>query len=322
MSRNLTFQTLRGVFANMPALANGEFYLATDTGILYIGSSLGPLQVGPMASVQIQDATISTQKAAVDATGDIQVDVNNFPATVTVVQPTGTNLHVVNDTGSNTIGAVTGTAADNSADSSLKLPTLSVRANAATPAWTEGNQVPMSSDLLGNVRTRIYKPATYSAGVSGITTPADGSLVGPFFTIQGSASKTVTVKRIGFSDTASTGGAAFLTIRKYSALSGGVNGGTNTPLSYDTNAPAATAVVFNWTTIPTTVTAVGGKGRVLKYEVVTTAVTVLPQALEWLFGDDSNNGFVLRGASEWLGLSINVSATTPSAAAWVEWTEE
>lgn len=55
-------------------------------------------------------------------------------------------------TGSNTIGAVTGTSADNSANASLKLPVLATRANAAAPSWTEGNQAPLSVDLAGNLR--------------------------------------------------------------------------------------------------------------------------------------------------------------------------
>lgn len=44
------------------------------------------------------------------------------------------------------------TAADNSANSTAKLPVLSARANAAAPAWTEGNQVPLSVDLTGALR--------------------------------------------------------------------------------------------------------------------------------------------------------------------------
>jgi len=56
-------------------------------------------------------------------------------------------------TGSNTIGAVTGTAADNSTNSTLKLPVLPARANAAAPAWTEGNQAPLSVLLAGQLRT-------------------------------------------------------------------------------------------------------------------------------------------------------------------------
>lgn len=48
---------------------------------------------------------------------------------------------------------VQGASADNSTNSSAKIPTLAGLANAANPTWTEGNQVPLSSDLTGNLRT-------------------------------------------------------------------------------------------------------------------------------------------------------------------------
>ncbi len=57
MPRNLLLQVLKGSFANMPVLGDGEFYFATDTTTLYVG--FGGLQyklgVG-MAQVQIQDS--------------------------------------------------------------------------------------------------------------------------------------------------------------------------------------------------------------------------------------------------------------------------
>ena len=87
-----------------------------------------------------------------------KLDVKGADGDLFVRQTTGTNLHVVTDSGSTT--AVTGTvttqnsqaAADNSTNSSLKTPVLPARANANPPAWTEGNQVPLSVDLLGSAR--------------------------------------------------------------------------------------------------------------------------------------------------------------------------
>lgn len=43
-------------------------------------------------------------------------------------------------------------AGDNSVNSVSKLPTLPARANASVPAWTEGNQVPLSATLAGLLR--------------------------------------------------------------------------------------------------------------------------------------------------------------------------
>ena len=58
-------------------------------------------------------------------------------------------------------------AADNSANSTSKVPALMGRANAANPAWTEGNQVPVSTDLFGNLRVMFgMSTATLSAWTS------------------------------------------------------------------------------------------------------------------------------------------------------------
>jgi hypothetical protein len=51
--------------------------------------------------------------------------------------------------------SVTGTATDNSTNSTVKLPVLPARANAAAPSWTEGNQAPLSVLLAGQLRTDI-----------------------------------------------------------------------------------------------------------------------------------------------------------------------
>jgi hypothetical protein len=59
---------LRGVLANIPTLGDGEFYLAVDTGQLFVGFSGGNLQVSQMA-IQIQDPTTGTQVAAVQPKG-------------------------------------------------------------------------------------------------------------------------------------------------------------------------------------------------------------------------------------------------------------
>jgi hypothetical protein len=87
MSRNVALQVLRGSKANMPTLADGEFYFTEDTGELFVGFGGGTLRVAQMA-VQLSDGTNQLQLAAVDVTGDLQVDVNNFPTQSKGVQGT------------------------------------------------------------------------------------------------------------------------------------------------------------------------------------------------------------------------------------------
>ena len=54
MSKNITFQVLRGVQSNIPALLMGEMYFATDTGNLFFGTpgfGLGYVQIGDTTQV-------------------------------------------------------------------------------------------------------------------------------------------------------------------------------------------------------------------------------------------------------------------------------
>ena|SRR5271170_5225241 len=46
MARNVGWQVLRGILANIPTLLLGEFYLATDTHAVYIGTGAGNVQIG------------------------------------------------------------------------------------------------------------------------------------------------------------------------------------------------------------------------------------------------------------------------------------
>jgi len=99
-----------------------------------------------VARAIFEKITDGTNTAAVKAASTAAVVAD--PSLVVALSP---NSPV--PTGSNTIGALTGTAADNSANSTLKLPVLPARANAAAPTWTEGNQAPLSVLLAGQLRT-------------------------------------------------------------------------------------------------------------------------------------------------------------------------
>jgi fibronectin-binding autotransporter adhesin len=54
--------------------------------------------------------------------------------------------------GSGVTQPVSGTDADNAANSTTKVPTLPARANTSAPSWTDGHEVPLSTDLSGNLR--------------------------------------------------------------------------------------------------------------------------------------------------------------------------
>lgn len=161
--------------------------------------------------------------------------------------------------------------------------------------------------------------ATYRIGAS--FAPI-ASATAPSFSITGSASKTIRITRIRLSATAATGGAADISLFRFSALSGGTSA-SQTAGKLDTTDAAATAVVNTWSVAATTATKAGGTLCAERYEIVTAAVTVLPQVVEWDFGEvPGGRSLVLRGTSDFVGILFSAIGTTPASDIWVEWTEE
>jgi hypothetical protein len=59
--------------------------------------------------------------------------------------------------------------ADNSANTTIKSPVLPCRANASAPTWTEGNQVPCSTDLTGAERVQFATSSTLATSPAQIS---------------------------------------------------------------------------------------------------------------------------------------------------------
>ena len=86
----------------------------------------------------------------------------------------------VNPSGALTVDAsdstnvgVVGTSSDNSTNSTTKIPVINAVANVAVPTWTETNQVPLSVDLTGALRTTSAlstSPTISQIGVSNSAT--------------------------------------------------------------------------------------------------------------------------------------------------------
>jgi hypothetical protein len=120
------------------------------------GVNLQPLQVD--ASKNLKVVVNAPLPAGTNVIGHAITDTGSTTAVtgnVTVVQPTGTNLHVVVDSGSSLTAAVTGTKSNNAVvPDANNLGVLPAIANAATQTWTEGDQVLESVDLAGRQRIR------------------------------------------------------------------------------------------------------------------------------------------------------------------------
>jgi hypothetical protein len=178
-------------------------------------------------------------------------------------------------------------------------------------------------DVEGNP---LSKKATYRASTLTAFVPAV-TAARPIFLIEGSASKTITVKRISFSG-ASLTAVQYLSINvsKYStAASGGTS--TSAPMvPLDSNSAAATAAfVRYYTAVPTAGTLVGDIASVRFLAQATTAAAGGPTfAYTFNFGDiTESGGVVLRGTSQGLALSFPTApASTITLSADIEWTEE
>lgn len=169
--------------------------------------------------------------------------------------------------------------------------------------------------------------ATYRAAGNFIPQPTNAVTV---LTIQGSATKTVRIKRIGLGGVSTANGQNIYQLLKTSALGAGGTavGATATPL--DSASPAATAVVQHYTTtLKATGTAIGGP---LSMANVQTGVTAVPTGITPAqtilfpeFGSPIGQAIVLRGAAQYLEvqnvLAANLAAGTVLCY-FIEWEED
>lgn len=77
MGRNVAIQHLRGLAANIPALNDGEFYLATNTGQLYVGLGGINFAVGGtiVATVEINGSANPTHFIEPNLDGSVNIQI-------------------------------------------------------------------------------------------------------------------------------------------------------------------------------------------------------------------------------------------------------
>lgn len=172
-----------------------------------------------------------------------------------------------------------------------------------------------------NVKRATYRAASLDPFVAAVTTDV------PWLLIEGSASKLVTIKRIGVSGLSLTA-VAYLAINvcKYSTAAAGGTA-TSAPLvPLDSGLPAATAAFVKYYTVgPTAGTLVGtvASKRVLA-QATTAAATGIPDIVTFDFSNiPETHGIVLRGVAEGCGLVwATAPATAVTMAVDIEWVEE
>lgn len=175
-------------------------------------------------------------------------------------------------------------------------------------------------DGTANAEKATYRASTIIPLVAAVTVNV------PIFNIIGSASKTVTVKRITVSGMTLTAVGYFtINVEKLSTASTGGTSTSPVAVSLDTNNPAATAVVKAYTAAPTKGTLVGtlASWRAL-WQATVAAAAGVTDYFTFNFGDmRETKGVILRGTSQEIALTFPVVlASAGTLAVDIEWTEE
>jgi hypothetical protein len=173
------------------------------------------------------------------------------------------------------------------------------------------------------VSVTTTRPPTYSASATGLVAAASATDI---FTLTGSGTKTIRIKRVSFSGTQTTANDLNALLIKRSTAN---TAGTSTDLTEvanDSNDAAATATALSYTANPTLGTTVGTV-RAAKFQLSGDAPAnngqYAPYEKVWRFGEDGQEEIVLRGTSQVLALNLNaVTIAGSSLNIDIEWVEE
>lgn len=200
----------------------------------------------------------------------------------------------------------------------------------ATVAWNSDNTPNISSTVQqGNAPWSISGTVTASVGdgtkssySAGIITMNLAALATDFFTISGSATKTIRVTEIFV---VFTGGGVIATAQllKRSTANTGGTFTTPTAVPHDSNNASGTAVVRAYTLNPTLLGTLVGVVRAERANSPLLTSTTNPEDISYAFGIRPSQAMVLRGTGETLAFNLNgVTLSSGTATAFVEWTEE
>src|SRR6266576_591276 len=118
---------------------------------------------------------------------------------------------------------------------------------------------------------------------------------------------------------------AQISLQKFSVLTGGVTGNTPTGALQDSGNAAQTAICMQYSTIPTTATAIGGITATDMFLWLTAGTTIPADfdETDFTFGDDGGQQLVLRGTAQYIGILLSaIGAAGPVMSIWIEWIED
>lgn len=183
----------------------------------------------------------------------------------------------------------------------------------------------MSSAALAQTQAVINTPAvkaTYSAATIAL---APAAATTDFFTLTGSASKTIRITRAGCNGVSTAAATATIVALKRSTANSAGTSTTLTAVPHDSTLAAASGTAKAYTANPTTGTLVGNlrAGSLTTTTAASSAVPALP--LIWEFGDGRQNYPVtLRGTAQVFSLNGNGGTFSAGTAlnCTVTWVEE
>lgn len=159
--------------------------------------------------------------------------------------------------------------------------------------------------------------STYGAAIIGLV-PAAATT--DFFTITGSATKTIVVTKIRIGATTTLGSAKDILLVKRSTANSAGTSTTPTVVPYDSVNVAGTATIRAYTANPTLGTLIGTI-QAMKFQI--SAAGTANQDLELLVGNSFAQGITLRGTAQVLALNGNAVAFGGGASldVFIEWIE-
>lgn len=244
---------------------------------------------------------------------------------VNVAQIAGTNT-VTAAAGVQKVGIVgnTGAAVDAASTQNVASPANGVltlgQFNTLPTTITTGNVSPLQISNNGQLITEQRNPtiATYTASIGSLALAAAATDI---FTITGSATKTVKVKRVLISATQTTAGSVLFVLLKRSTANTVGTSTAPTVVSHDTTNPAGTATVLAYTANPTIGTLVG---NMFQKKVLTETVASASDFQGWdLQLEPQIQPVVLRGIAQVFAINLNgATVAGGNAAITITWTEE
>lgn len=190
--------------------------------------------------------------------------------------------------------------------------------NATPPVLTDGEQRILRLDAASRLISTVEKRATYSASIINLAVVTGAT---DFWTISGSATKTIIVKRLLFSGTAQATAQCDINMLVRSSANSGGSSSAISCVPHDSTNAACTATVLGYTANPTLGTLVG-LIRSVDYTLVAENSNAIADIREFDFGTEEDQGIVLRGTSELLALNFNADAgNSVKIHVSVEWRE-